>query len=87
MQLKIAYSVHQDLNVKANNDKSWDYIGLTPGGASIGGGGAQMQSANGYGAGPHGGANPDEPPTGVVAPQHSHVTVPCRVPYLWKTAE
>ena len=34
VQLKIAYSVHRDLNVKANNDKSWDYGGATPGAAA-----------------------------------------------------
>jgi hypothetical protein len=25
LQLKINYSVHQDLNVKGNNERSWDY--------------------------------------------------------------
>ena len=66
VQLKIAYSVHQDLNVKANNDKSWDYIGLTPGGASIGGGGQMAGQPSG---GSHAGPHSDEPPTGGPARQ------------------
>ena len=62
LQLKIAYSVHRDLNVKANNDKSWDYTGGSSGGGTSGA--AAGPSANGYGGSAAGGPS-DEPPTGV----------------------
>ena len=59
LQLKIAYSVHRDLNVKANNDKSWDYGGATPG--AVAGPGPPT---NGYNPSAGGSLAADEPPTG-----------------------
>ena len=64
LQLKIAYSVHRDLNVKANNDKSWDYGGGTPG-ASAGPG----PPTNGYNPSAGGSLAADEPPTGAPSPE------------------
>ena len=60
MQLKIAYSVHRDLKVKANNDKSWDYGGATPGAAAEAG-----PPTNGYNPSAGGSLATDEPPTGL----------------------
>ena len=62
LQLKIAYSVHRDLNVKANNDKSWDYGGATPGGPAGPG-----PPTNGYNPSAGGSLAADEPPTGLPA--------------------
>jgi len=66
LQLKIAYSVHRDLNVKANNDKSWDYGGGTPGAAAGPG-----PPTNGYNPSAGGSLAADDPPTGSLIPQDS----------------
>ncbi len=64
LQLKIAYSVHRDLNVKANNDKSWDYGG---GGAVPGAAAGPGPPTNGYNPSATASLAADEPPTGVLA--------------------
>ena len=61
LQLKIAYSVHRDLNVKANNDKSWDYGG---GGATPGAAAGLGPPTNGYNPSATASLAADEPPTG-----------------------
>ncbi len=71
LQLKIAYSVHRDLNVKANNDKSWDYGGGTPGAAAGPG-----PPTNGYNPSAGGSLAADEPPTGFLFP-HNCAGVGC----------
>jgi hypothetical protein len=67
MQLKISYSIHRNLNVKGNNDRSWDYTlqvgapqpALAPADPAYGQG-PPMQNgappAYGYQAAPAGGA-------------------------------
>ena len=47
LQLKIAYSVHRDLNVKGNNERSRDYTLPEPSASYAG---TPMQAGTGYGA-------------------------------------
>lgn len=63
-RLKIAYSVHRDLNVKANNDKSWDYMGATPGGGGPGPMPGPQSAGNGFDVAPSGPQSDGLPPTG-----------------------
>ena len=64
LQIKLSYSVHRDLNVKANNERGWDWTGSNL---------LQTPSApamhNGYGSGPATPVNPlactpEDAPTG-----------------------
>jgi hypothetical protein len=64
LQIKLSYSVHRDLNVKANNERGWDWTGSnllqTP---------ATPAMHNGYGSGPATPVNPlactpEDAPTG-----------------------
>ena len=64
LQIKLSYSVHRDLNVKANNERGWDWTGSnllqTPSAPAL---------HNGYGSGPATPVNPlactpEDAPTG-----------------------
>ena len=61
MQLKIAYSVHRDLNVKGNNERSRDYTLPEPGASFAG---ASMQPGGYAGNGFMGGADGMSAPSG-----------------------
>lgn len=60
-QLKLSYSVHRELNVKTNSERSWDYTApvQAPGAATGGPGPADAHASHGngvhvYGGGSHG---------------------------------
>ena len=61
MQLKIAYSVHRDLNVKGNNERSRDYTLPEPGSSFAG---APMQPGGYAGNGFMGGVDGMSVPSG-----------------------
>jgi hypothetical protein len=72
LQIKLSYSVHRDLNVKANNERGWDWTGSnllqTPPAPAL---------HNGYSSGPATPVNPlactpEDAPTGRTLLQGLH---------------